>query len=84
MFSCSIFLSVALYEESTDSIDMDEPDASRSETSTKRIPLQAVNVITAHIPIIQDARTTVTNQMEALVLAGLETLVSKFRSTALH
>jgi hypothetical protein len=52
--------------------------ASGSQTTevSIRIPLRAINVVNTHIHVIQDARAQVTNEMEALVLLGLETLVS--------
>jgi hypothetical protein len=39
------------------------------------IPLRSVNVVASHIPFIEDARTTVTAEMENTVLAGLTNLV---------
>lgn len=43
--------------------------------STGRISLRSVNVVNSHIASLENARLTVTSQMEALVLSGLETLV---------
>lgn len=42
--------------------------------STGRISLRSVNVVNSHIASLDNARLTVTSQMEALVLSGLETL----------
>jgi hypothetical protein len=39
------------------------------------IPLRSVTVVASHIPFIEDARTTVTAEMENTVLAGLTNLV---------
>lgn len=46
---------------------------------TGRISLRSVNVVNNHIPSVENARLTVTSQMETLVLSGLETLVSVLR-----
>jgi len=64
----------ALYEESTDQTDAGP--ASQTAEASIRIPLRAINVVNAHIPVIQEARTQVTSEMESLVLSGLENLVS--------
>ena len=39
------------------------------------IPLRSINVVTRHVPFIEDARTKVTTEMESMVLNGLTTLV---------
>lgn len=43
--------------------------------SADRISLRSVNAVNSHIASLENARLTVTSQMEALVLSGLETLV---------
>lgn len=43
--------------------------------STGRISLRSINIVNSHIAGLEDARLTVTSQMESLVLSGLETLV---------
>jgi hypothetical protein len=45
------------------------------DSSTGRISLQSINVVNSHIAGVENARLTVTGQMETLVLSGLETLV---------
>lgn len=42
---------------------------------TGRISLRSINVVNSHIAGLENARLTVTGQMETLVLSGLETLV---------
>jgi hypothetical protein len=49
------------------------------DSYTGRISLRSVNVVNDHIPSLENARLTVTSQMESLVLSGLETLVSVLR-----
>lgn len=71
--------SAALYEETADQTDAG-PGSQASEPSI-RIPLREINVVNAHIPVIQDARIQVTNEMESLVLSGLETLVGDLSNT---
>ena len=44
--------------------------------STGRISLRSINVVNSHVAGVENARLTVTGQMETLVLSGLETLVS--------
>jgi len=39
------------------------------------IPLRSINVVAAHVPFIEEARTKVTTEMESMVLTGLTTLV---------
>ncbi len=39
------------------------------------IPLRSVNFVTNHIPAIEVAQTKITNEMQKMVLAGLEDLV---------
>lgn len=47
--------------------------------STGRISLRSISVVNSHITSLENARLTVTGQMEALVLSGLETLASDSR-----
>lgn len=76
-------LSAALYEENSDSTEGDPGrEHAPNPDLTDRIPLRSINVVNAHVSVIQDARTTVTNQMESLILSGLETLVSHFNRNA--
>jgi len=44
--------------------------------STGGASLRSISVVNCHITSLENARLTVTSQMEALVLSGLETLVS--------
>jgi len=46
------------------------------DLSASRISLRSINVVNSHIAGVENARLTVTGQMETLVLSGLETLVS--------
>lgn len=52
-------------------------DAVLSEDrDTSYIPLRSINAVAEHIPFIEEARTNVTAEMQAMVLTGLSTLVS--------
>jgi conserved oligomeric Golgi complex subunit 5 len=50
-------------------------DTATHSTSDAEIPLRALNVVSAHVPFIEDARVRVTGEMESMVLTGLTTLV---------
>jgi hypothetical protein len=52
----------------------DTPDAVDDDTSG--IPLRSLSVVASHVPFIEDARSTVTAEMESTVLAGLTNLVN--------
>lgn len=52
--------------------------------STGRISLQSINVVNNHIAGLENARLTVTGQMETLVLSGLETSVSVYAITGIQ
>ena len=54
------------------------------DVSTSRISLQSINVVNSHIAGVENARLTVTGQMETLVLSGLETLVSIYGITGVQ
>jgi conserved oligomeric Golgi complex subunit 5 len=39
------------------------------------VSLRSINAVAAHVQFIEEARTTVTNEMENMVMTGLATLV---------
>jgi hypothetical protein len=42
----------------------------------RHIPLRSINAVAAHIPFIESARSTVTAEMESMVLEGLAQVAS--------
>jgi hypothetical protein len=50
--------------------------------NTNSIPLRSVNAAAAHIPFITNARKKVTEEMQAMVVQGLTSLVSLVSDTA--
>lgn len=61
-------------------VDTDHDEVPEDSNATY-IPLRSVNAVAAHVPFIEDARTKVTAEMQAMVLTGLTTLVSHYRLT---
>ena len=52
-----------------------QPDGELLPTRVNSIPLRLVNAAVAYIPFITDARKKVEEEMEAMVLQGLGSLV---------
>ena len=55
---------------------LEDEERSSHNFSTGRISLRSINAVNSNIAGVENARLTVTGQMETLVLSGLETLVS--------
>jgi hypothetical protein len=52
------------------------PEKSSPEEDTSlSVSLRSINAVAAYVPFIEEARTTVTNEMESMVMTGLATLV---------
>lgn len=51
-----------------------ETSPSEEDTSLA-VSLRSINAVAAHVSFIEEARTTVTNEMESMVMTGLATLV---------
>ncbi|KAG6333689.1 hypothetical protein ID866_5396 [Astraeus odoratus] len=71
----------ALLDDAPEGLDgSSQSSASANEDallgSTDPIPLRSVNAVAAYIPLISDARTKVTREMEAMVIEGLTSLAS--------
>jgi hypothetical protein len=67
-----------LYEDPIDPV-LEGEERPSPNLSTGRISLRSINVVNNHIASLETARLVVTSKMEALVLSGLETLVSVLR-----
>jgi conserved oligomeric Golgi complex subunit 5 len=54
-------------------------EANFGDENTRRtdlaVSLRSINAVAAHVRFIEEARTTVTNEMENMVMTGLATLV---------
>ncbi|KAI4519196.1 hypothetical protein K525DRAFT_362909 [Schizophyllum commune Loenen D] len=63
-------------------------DASHQDTeedlSTQKIHLRSVNAVATHIPFIEESRTTVTTEMENMVVAGLASLNQSLLASSLQ
>jgi len=50
-------------------------ETSSFDENVLAVSLRSINAVAAHVPFIEEARTTVTNEMENMVMTGLATLV---------
>ncbi|KAI5889748.1 uncharacterized protein SCHCODRAFT_02601723 [Schizophyllum commune H4-8] len=73
---------------STTSSNGVDGDTSHQDTeedfSTQKIHLRSVNAVATHIPFIEESRTTVTTEMENMVVAGLASLNQSLLASSLQ
>ncbi|KAL1718801.1 Golgi transport complex subunit 5-domain-containing protein [Schizophyllum commune] len=63
--------------------DASHQDA-EEDPSTQKIHLRSVNAVATHIPFIEESRTTVTTEMENMVVAGLASLNQSLLASSLQ
>ena len=70
---------VALLDDpNTEEVDPEDAAGTVSEDrDTNYIPLRFINAVAEHVPLVEEARTNVTAEMQTMVLTGLSTLVSQ-------
>ena len=67
---------VALLDGQSDNNGPQQTDLGTLDSTVEdEIPLRSVNFVINHIPAIEIAQTTITNEMQKMVLSGLEDLV---------
>jgi len=59
----------------------DSETQQEDHTDSTIIPLRSINAVATHVPFIEEAQTSITAEMESMVITGLNTSVGIFPMT---